>query len=423
MAKKAAAQKGRADLPVSQDTQQRIPTTKSKPSALVDMLPLNAKSKQKQASSVKNLEMQLAEFRFLTAALQDYHLALNLAEPEGNRRQALCLMHDCLEFLFYEILLAKDVDIYSTGQNTIGFDIALNECKKRGISLPLIGYIRTIQKKRGDAKHHGQMPDSKEFELITPAFRIIFSIISYETFGQVLPDELAKNVDPFHLSLYELYRRARGQNWDKALVLGLRALVHKRRAIYRASEDFTTHGLNADDLISVFEGTARLSATPEEKQGISIVAASLRHAAETGQAREAAEETGRLFSELDYISPTIFDLPSARRLTERLYQPKGLRVSGVWSGSTDDQVREILKGAPELVRSFGQPYYMEDEDRYWTWWEFVVFDGFRWHSFHLRDDFSIALEMNLSKEERKQGPDLTGIIVEEFGKAASKVKI
>jgi hypothetical protein len=37
MAKKAAAQKGRADLPVSQDTQQRVPTTKSKPSALVDI--------------------------------------------------------------------------------------------------------------------------------------------------------------------------------------------------------------------------------------------------------------------------------------------------------------------------------------------------------------------------------------------------
>jgi hypothetical protein len=38
MAKKAAAQNGRADLPVSQDEQQRIPTTKLKPSPLVDKL-------------------------------------------------------------------------------------------------------------------------------------------------------------------------------------------------------------------------------------------------------------------------------------------------------------------------------------------------------------------------------------------------
>ena len=35
MAKKAAG-KGRADLPVSQDAQQRVPTTKLKPSALLD---------------------------------------------------------------------------------------------------------------------------------------------------------------------------------------------------------------------------------------------------------------------------------------------------------------------------------------------------------------------------------------------------
>jgi hypothetical protein len=35
MAKKAAA-KGRADLPVSQDAQQRVPTTRRKPSSLLD---------------------------------------------------------------------------------------------------------------------------------------------------------------------------------------------------------------------------------------------------------------------------------------------------------------------------------------------------------------------------------------------------
>ena len=36
MAKKAAAQKGGADLRVSQDAQQRVPTTKLKPSSLLD---------------------------------------------------------------------------------------------------------------------------------------------------------------------------------------------------------------------------------------------------------------------------------------------------------------------------------------------------------------------------------------------------
>jgi len=36
MAKKAAVAKGRADLPVSQDAQQRVPTTRRKSSSLLD---------------------------------------------------------------------------------------------------------------------------------------------------------------------------------------------------------------------------------------------------------------------------------------------------------------------------------------------------------------------------------------------------
>ena len=36
MAKKAAAQNGRADLPVSQDARQRVPTTKQKSSSILD---------------------------------------------------------------------------------------------------------------------------------------------------------------------------------------------------------------------------------------------------------------------------------------------------------------------------------------------------------------------------------------------------
>src|SRR5437667_12696977 len=56
----------------------------------------------------------LSEFPFLTAALEDYALALRLAgDTEGNgrqaakMRQAVCFMHDALEFLFYEGLLAR----------------------------------------------------------------------------------------------------------------------------------------------------------------------------------------------------------------------------------------------------------------------------------------------------------------------------
>jgi hypothetical protein len=372
----------------------------------------------------------LSEYPLLTAALEDYNLALGLAgDSDGitrrvaNMRQAVCFMHDALEFLFYEVLLARDVDIYSTGQNTIGFDAALEECKKQGVSLPLIGTIRAIQKHRGDAKHHAQTPHGDTGERLGLAFRLIFSVIVYESFGQKLSDELGKRgLYPFQLALYELYRRARGQDWERAFVLGLRAVVHKRRAIYRASDDFSTHKMKkSGDLISVLEGTASLSATPEERQGISQVAASLRLGLSTGNFKEVAEEVGRVFAGLDFVAPTIFDITRARRLTERLYQPRGLAVSGFWGGSMDG-AREILRKSPKLVKSFGHPLRMEDEDHYWTWWEFVIFDGLRWHSFHLAEDFSVKMEMNLKAESHKGGPNLANVIVEEFRKAADNMK-
>jgi hypothetical protein len=369
----------------------------------------------------------LSELPFLTAALEDYALALRLTgDTEGNGRQAanirqgVCFMHDALEFLLYEVLLAREADIYKTGQNTIGFDDALEECRKRGVSLPLIGIIRTIQKQRGDAKHHAQTPNGQAGQRLSTAFRVIFSVIAFENFGQVLAPELAKRgLYPFHLSLYELYRRARGHDWEKALVLGVRAFVHKRRAIYRSADDFSTHKLKKpEDLISVLEATASLSATREERQGISQVGSSLRQAVSAGDPKGAAEGVSSAFSSLDFVAPTIFDISRARRLTERLYQPSGLAVSGMWGGSMN-AVRELLRSNPGFVKSFGPPRYAQDGDRYWSWWEFVVFDGSRWHSFHMDEDFSIKLELNLPGEDHKGGPVLAQVIVEEFGRAVA----
>jgi hypothetical protein len=69
----------------------------------------------------------------------------------SNRRHVVNLIFDALEFTFYEILLLNEQDIYQTGQNTIGFDAALNACKKLGIDIPLIGTVLAIHKLRGDA--------------------------------------------------------------------------------------------------------------------------------------------------------------------------------------------------------------------------------------------------------------------------------
>jgi hypothetical protein len=212
---------------------------------------------------------RLGEFPYLKAALEDYTLALRLAAESGpNMRHVVLFMHDALEFLLYEVLLARGADIYSSGQNTIGFDDALQECKKRGVALPLIGTVRTIQKHRGDAKHHAQTPHGDAAERLSSSFQIIFSIIAYENFGQVLPRELG-HLLPFHLALFEVYRRERGQDWDKALTFGLRAFVHKRRAVYKSSDDYATHRLKkVEDLIGVLKATAVISATAKDGLGL-----------------------------------------------------------------------------------------------------------------------------------------------------------
>lgn len=59
----------------------------------------------------------ISEFPFLKAAFEDYCLGLQLGDgPGSNMRQPVCFMHDALEFLSYQVLLAKDVDIYASGE-------------------------------------------------------------------------------------------------------------------------------------------------------------------------------------------------------------------------------------------------------------------------------------------------------------------
>src|SRR5205823_6203117 len=99
-------------------------------------------------------------------------------------------------------------------------------------------------------------------------------------------------------------------------------------------------------------------------------------------------------------------------------QPSRLAVSGMWGGSMNG-VRELLRSNPDFVKSFGRPLYSQDEDRHWSWWEFAVFDGLRWHSFHMDEDFSVKLELNLPGENHKGGPNLAQVIVEEFSKAVA----
>ena len=350
-------------------------------------------------------EDAVVERPFLRAALEDYSIAIYFSgEAHRNSRilnhlsksarHAVCLMYDALEFLFYEILLENNADIYASGQNTIGFDTALNECKKLGVSLPFIGIIREIQKLRGDAKHHGQVPNQEAFKRVIRAFRLVFSVLFFENFSQNQKDGEFKTIlYPYHLALYECHRKARGHKWENAFTLGIRSLIHKRRALYSANDEYETHHLkDLSNLLSEFECTKDLSATPEEANSIDSLCSELKSLITQGRTRAAAEKVGSAFASLDFIAPTIFDIKKSRKITTRLYQTSGHILTGMWSMDHDEALATLCRKNPELIKSFGQSHYASDEDKYWTWWNFALFDGIRWQPFHLDERFRISSE-------------------------------
>ena len=99
-----------------------------------------------------------------------------------------------------------------------------------------------------------------------------------------------------------------------------------------------------------------------------------------------------------------------------------------WQGSDTERRRDVgkelqesLSKNPKLVKSFGHMHYMEDDDRYWKWWEFAVFDGTRWQSFHLSDRFELSLEIGSLKEDEGKGrEEIAEIILEQFRLASQE---
>ena len=367
----------------------------------------------------------LTELPFLSAALEDYQLGMRLASEGGNARQSVCLMHDAIEFVMYQILACRGIDVYKSGQNTIGFDDALKKCEEAKISLAHIHTIQEIQKRRGDAKHHAQTPDPKDFQRIALLFKSIFSVICFEHFGNPLATFIASRIQyAYHMALFDMYRRARrDQNWNKALMYALRALIHKRRAIYGVGDDFSTHQVSKlEGLTSILASTAALSATPEEVQKVSQLSESAKLQISSQQLKLAAETIGAAFSELDFISPTIFNISTARKLTPRLYQTNGVDYSGMWSMVENTALKSVFSEHPALVKSFGHPCYEQiDECSGVTWWEFVLFDGSRWLPFRIDEGYRISSEPVEEREKPEtRPPNFSEVVVNEFKKATNE---
>lgn len=391
----------------------------------------------RQRLNLDQLEF-LQEYPFLKAAIEDLgeaHLAA--AHEQPNRRHVVCLMFDCLEFVLYEIMLLHEQDIYKTGQNTIGFDNALRACQDLGVETPFIGTVREIQKTRGDAKHHAQVPTDATYQRLIRNFEIVISRLVHEQFESVLADAIsALPLQSHRVALYESYRRQRNHNWEQAYRFALGALIRKHNEIFgsRSGRPFRLESAH-QNLLATLEG--EISATSYDVAPTSAIRAlnelpqAVRLAAEAADWETAANLVASAYSTIDKLVPGIFDIDQAIRLTNKLYVPKGFRYgkpmawAKVWGHpGTDEEaltsaIAEFLKANPDVVKKFGQPQYAEDEDRYWRWWELAIFDGERWHTFHLETTYEVALETGLdSSRDRAVSGELLRLILDEFRAAA-----
>jgi hypothetical protein len=351
----------------------------------------------------------LAPYPWLRASLEDYALATRLALEPTEARHAVCLMHDAIEFLLYEILLLTEHDIYNDGQHTIGFDGALTACEKKQIRIPLLGTVRTIQKQRGDAKHHAQRPDGNEFRRVVREFQILISQLVYEHFAESLAGGIRSlGLIPYHQSLYETYRKHRTHRWGLAMRAALGAVLHKHRELVDLPEEYET--VSSEEpykIVATLERNVKSANYPAAREEIlnivQTLPQTLKQFLDKKDDRGAAEYAGKGYLQIDEILPSAFDIRSSRKLTSKLMQPRdGIRGDHSWSkrqpGDTKkteeyvNEIKKLLENNPKIVDFLGEPFLMMDDDSYWKWWELTVFDGEQWAVFHVNDHLEVSLE-------------------------------
>jgi hypothetical protein len=399
-------------------------------------------SSRRLAPQYQEPQEGLDKYPFLRAGLEDARVVSQIVEDYlGGPRHAVCLMHDAIEFVLYEILLARSRDIYASGEHTIGLDKAISECGRIGIEIPLVGTVRSIQKHRGDAKHHAQTPHDAAYSKIVGEFRVVLSRLVHENFGDALGVRLG-DVDllQYDQALYQCHRKYRHHDDGRAASCGLAAVVQKHRGLSGLPLDYTVNPQSElhrlvtalDTALTLTDFTVVPVALRETLRSLPARFRNLVCAAEIAS---LADKAGQAYSMLDEVFPTLFDMKVAQIITARLVKPASFRFKGGMSwrkahvGDTrlqDDpmaQIKVICKSTPQLVRSFGEPYYMEDDDRYWRWWEFAVFDGARWHSFHLDTSFDVSLECAAIEDQDGIPRDkVIEVVLREFELAAAHVQ-
>ena len=221
-----------------------------------------------------------------------------------------------------------------------------------------------------------------------------------------------------------------------ALRFALGALLHKHRVVLGSPPDYALGALS--DSATGFGLLSREISSASYPPAPARVLATLKGLPERlavmlseGAVADAAEVAGLAYARIDEVLPGVFDMKTARQITDKLVQPAHFVIGRAMSWSkwqrgdtprqheADTKLRELLKQRPSLVKAFGKPHYEDDADGYWRWWEFAVFDGARWHTFHLDDRFAPSLESgSLSDEDGKRREQVAELILAEFERAA-----
>ena len=201
--------------------------------------------------------MQLNSLPYLEASIEDFHEAMAKSKEidPANRRHSVLLLEEAFEFAFYQKLDMLGQDVYRTGQKTIGIDSAIGLIRQEGIGLLFLNAVRKVQKLRGDAKHHAQVPAEKEYVSLLEKVRVSYSAFLFENFWEDLKDNLFEiQLMPYHEALFVHCEYLKSHQREASCCQMLSACIHRIKALIGDRKVVRTWDIQElHDLTSILE--------------------------------------------------------------------------------------------------------------------------------------------------------------------------
>jgi len=356
--------------------------------------------------------MKLESLPYLEASIEDFHEAMSKSQNviSKNKRHSVILFEECIEFLLYQKLALLEIDIYKSGQYTIGLDKAIELIKDQGINLLFLDSIRKVQKLGGDAKHHANVPSDREYIGLLEKLRIFYSGFVFENFWEDLGESIFDiRLIPYSEALYIHSEYLKSHEIESAWRQIVSACIHKMKALLDDKSVLRTWIIkDFESLLSILEDLAGKAmnkpVSSDIRQSLHQTVSALRQSAKDGRWDSLYDEAKKIYGLIDEILPSDFDLKTATKITDNLVIPTGFSFGrsmswGGWQTNDTKQLAKIQKDiaallneSPEIVSKLGAPFCDYEEDNYWRWWELAVFDGYRWHSFHLNHRYAVMPE-------------------------------